>query len=120
MNERRGDFVTGIVIGGLMGFVAGILLAPKSGKETRREIKEGAEELLNRAKEEYEQALDRSRSAYEVAIGKIKALDLPGKVDSLEKEIKNLSAEAKEKVHDKTGRFKRALDAGVEAFKEEK
>ena len=30
-----GDFLAGLVIGGLMGFVAGVLLAPAPGSETR-------------------------------------------------------------------------------------
>ncbi len=34
----RGDFFAGLVIGGLAGILAGVLLAPKEGSETRRTI----------------------------------------------------------------------------------
>jgi len=44
--ERRGDFIAGILIGGMIGAVIGILYAPKSGKETREDIARKADELL--------------------------------------------------------------------------
>jgi gas vesicle protein len=34
------------------GFVAGVLVAPKSGKETRKDIKHKAEELKGKAESE--------------------------------------------------------------------
>ncbi len=37
-----GKFVTGFVIGGAIGAIAGILLAPQSGEETREAISENA------------------------------------------------------------------------------
>lgn len=44
-----------IAIAATAGFVAGILLAPKSGKETREEIKVKANEAKGRAKEKARQ-----------------------------------------------------------------
>ena len=38
--NKAGLIATGIVIGAVAGVVAGLLLAPKSGKETRGMIKE--------------------------------------------------------------------------------
>jgi len=37
--SNGGKFIKGAVIGAVAGFAAGILLAPKSGKETRSDIK---------------------------------------------------------------------------------
>ncbi|MBE0557521.1 MAG: YtxH domain-containing protein, partial [Proteobacteria bacterium] len=49
------DCVKGLLIGGLIGAVVGILYAPKSGKATREDIRESAEELLEKAKSQYEE-----------------------------------------------------------------
>lgn len=44
-NNNSGTFVLGMVIGGILGTVAGILMAPRSGKETRRILKKSADAL---------------------------------------------------------------------------
>jgi gas vesicle protein len=56
MSENNGDLLAGFIIGGLIGITLGILFAPKSGKETREDIKRKADELIIKAKEEYEKA----------------------------------------------------------------
>ena len=50
------DSVKGFIIGGGIGTVLGMLYAPKSGKEVRKEIRNASEELLKKSKEQYEQA----------------------------------------------------------------
>lgn len=45
----RGKFALGAVIGIVAGAIAGILTAPKSGKETRADIKAKANELKSQA-----------------------------------------------------------------------
>ncbi len=42
------DFVVGVVIGGIAGAVTSLLLAPKSGKELRGDIKEKSGELYQK------------------------------------------------------------------------
>lgn len=49
------DSIKGFIIGGLIGAALGILLAPKSGKETRDGIRNSAEGLLEKAKAQYEE-----------------------------------------------------------------
>ncbi len=44
-------FLAGFIVGGAIGAVAGILLAPKSGEETRAMLKDGAKDALKRADE---------------------------------------------------------------------
>jgi gas vesicle protein len=87
------DCVKGLIIGGLIGAAVGILYAPKSGKETREDICNSAEELLEKAKKQYE--------------GTCEMIE---KVTGREKE---LYAESK-------ARLKKAIEAGVKAFKQEK
>ena len=47
MSEKSngGTFVAGIVVGGLIGTAIGLLLAPRSGRETRRILKKSADAL---------------------------------------------------------------------------
>ena len=87
------DCIKGLLIGGLIGAVVGILYAPKSGEETREEIRHSAEELLEKAKCQYEEAY---------------------------RKVEKLADREKESIIGKKERLKRALEAGVEAFKQEK
>ncbi|GAB6988598.1 YtxH domain-containing protein [Paenibacillus pini] len=42
MNEKNKGLLWGILSGSVIGFAAGLLLAPKNGKELRQDIAEGA------------------------------------------------------------------------------
>ena len=46
---KKGRFAIGAIVGAGAGIVAGILTAPKSGKETRADLKEKATELKEEA-----------------------------------------------------------------------
>jgi gas vesicle protein len=122
MSDRSGDFIKGLFIGGLIGAVLGILYAPKSGKETREDIARKTEELMARAREEYELALEKSKKAYEAAVKRLKEAEIAAKekVVEMESKVEELAERGKETILDGKGRLKRAIDAGVEAFKEEK
>ena len=87
------DCLKGLLIGGLIGAVMGILYAPKSGKAIREDIRDSAEELLEKAKHQYEEAY---------------------------KKIEKLADREKESIIGKKERLQKALEAGVEAFKQEK
>lgn len=56
-------FWTGFIVGGMVGAIAGILFAPKSGEETRAIIGEKTGEWRDRAEELAESAQYRVRSA---------------------------------------------------------
>lgn len=51
MGRDNNDLVTGALIGGILGGVAGLLMAPKSGKELREDICEGYNCLNDKARE---------------------------------------------------------------------
>ena len=44
-------FLAGFIVGGAIGALAGVLLAPKSGEETRAMIADTTKDVLNRANE---------------------------------------------------------------------
>ena len=72
----KGLVVGGLVVAGaLIGAALGILYAPKSGKETREDIRHSADGLLKKAKEQYEEAT----KAIEKVAAREKALLLGGK-----------------------------------------
>ncbi len=50
-----GKFLAGFLVGGAIGAVAGILLAPKSGEETRQMISDSTKDALKRADETVKQ-----------------------------------------------------------------
>jgi gas vesicle protein len=119
--NKNGDFIAGLIVGGLIGAVIGILYAPKSGRETREELGRKADEILSKAKEEYEHAVEKSRKAYEATVQRLKALEEKAleKAEEAEEKAEALAERGKETLLEGKGRLKRAIDAGVEAFKEE-
>jgi gas vesicle protein len=70
MTENRndcGNFLRGFVIGGVLGALAGIFFAPKSGKELRSDIKEKGSEIIKDSKEIYADASTRAKEIIEEA-----------------------------------------------------
>jgi len=122
MTMKTTDFLKGVLIGGLIGAAAGILFAPKSGKETREDIARKTDEIIKKAKEEYEVALEKSKNAYETAIRKAKEIQSMAreKVEDVEESVTELTEKGKETLLDNKTRLKKALDAGIDAFREEK
>ena len=55
-NNSAESFMKGLLLGTVAGVVAGILLAPKSGAETREDIKKLAEDLRDKAEDAYAKA----------------------------------------------------------------
>ncbi|MBI2588708.1 YtxH domain-containing protein [Candidatus Saccharibacteria bacterium] len=67
----------GALIAGIGGYLAGILTAPKSGKETREDIAEKAEDLKDDAQEQLQKASDELGELIKTA--KTKTLELGSK-----------------------------------------
>jgi gas vesicle protein len=97
-NEREcGNFLKGFVIGGFLGALAGILFAPKPGKELRSEIKVKGSEVLKDAQEIYE---DASKKAKEI-------------IDEAKKRADELKKEADRRVDEARQRAKEILSRGA-------
>ena len=54
--NNQNDFLIGLLFGSILGALAGIFFAPKSGKQLRSRIKEKGTEVLKDAEEIYEEA----------------------------------------------------------------
>jgi len=122
MSENNGDLMKGFVIGGLVGAVLGILFAPKSGRETREDIARKTEDALERARGEYEKAVDKSKRAYEAAVKRLHDLEVTAKekVEEVEGKVADLAHQGSGIVHEGKDKLMKAIDAGVEAYREEK
>ncbi len=55
----------GLLVGAAVGGMAGMLLAPKAGKETREDIKAKANEVQERTKEMIEETKERAGEMYD-------------------------------------------------------
>jgi len=121
MSEKSSDLLKGLFVGGLIGVVLGILFAPKSGKETREDIIRKTDEFLDQAKEGYESALEKGKTVYETAVKHLKDLEISAKekMDEAEGKINEFAQHSAEVVGDNKTRFRKAIDAGLEAYKEE-
>ena len=62
-NNDFGAFLAGVIVGGVMGALTALLMAPQSGEETRSFIKEKGIVIKERAAESAEEALKRAEEA---------------------------------------------------------
>ena len=75
MSKETNSFLKGLGLGVVAGAVTGILLAPKSGKETREDIKKVATDIKGKAEDIYSDAKKKLEK-------KVKAVkDLGNKID---------------------------------------
>lgn len=121
MTEKSSDLLKGFFIGGLIGLALGILFAPKSGKETRDDLTRKANDLLAKAKEEYEKAAEKSKLAYEGSMQHLSNLGLSAKdtVGDIKNKVGELANQGVEAIQNNKSKFKKAIDAGLEAYREE-
>jgi len=122
MSEGKGDLFIGLMVGGLIGAAIGILFAPKSGKETREDIANKADEVLTKAKEEYGKAVEKSKAAYDAAVLRLKDVEVSAKekVEEIEGKVSEMASHGADVLQDNKNRLKKALDAGVDAYRQEK
>lgn len=102
--EKAFSFIKGLFIGAIAGAAAGILLAPKSGKETQEDIKKLAKEYTEKAVDMYQatkKILEKKLDALKKAGSKIDESKYMGLVTEVVEEIKkdgSVTAEAAKKL----------------------
>lgn len=79
---KTGSFIGGLLTGAVVGGVIALLYAPKSGKETRDDLKKRLEEYGKEMEKIKAKAKEKSKEVKE---------DLKNKIDDLAKEIENLA-----------------------------
>lgn len=98
MGKTAKRIAIGATIAAAAGYVAGILTAPKSGKETRDDIKNKALQTYSEAEKELKKL--HTQLADVMAQAKDKASELTGKARSQYEEVIQKSQEAKDKVRE--------------------
>lgn len=114
--------LTYLLIGGGIGAILALLFAPKSGEELRGDIADATRKGIEKSKEAAALVGDRAGEYYEV--GREKAGEYyqaaQDKAGELKEKAGELTEKAKEAVASTTNPFSAALDAGKEAYTEEK
>ncbi|GIV54201.1 MAG: hypothetical protein KatS3mg039_0719 [Candidatus Kapaibacterium sp.] len=129
-NYLRG-FLTGALIGGMAGAITALLLAPKSGRELRRDIAERTSELYDRAQDVLNPkpvgeelppvALNQGklRAQQIVQSAREQAEQLIASAEQVLRDARTKAAHAKEQIQENIERVRDAAKASVEAFKSE-
>jgi gas vesicle protein len=78
MSDNK-DTLCAFILGGLIGAAIGVLYAPKSGKETRHDLKRFSEDVSDKVKDFGEDLTDKGRKVYEEGKDKISEVFEAGK-----------------------------------------
>lgn len=92
------NFIVGMTLGALVGTTAALLLAPQSGKRTRRQLARKAEELGDTATEAFDEAREETRRL----------------ADRTARETKRLADRARTRADRTSDRLSEAVDRGRE------
>lgn len=104
----KGKIALGALFGAVTGFVAGVLTAPKSGKETRTDIKDAAVKAKDTAASEAVKAKD---------IAEKKAHEVKAKAEEIFDDVKTKAQEVAEDVTEKATEIKGRAEQAVEGAK---
>lgn len=105
-SEKRGWLkgMIGFLFGGLAGFVGGLLVAPKSGRESREQLRAKAEELAESGRETYTAQREKVQDMIEA-----------GRTTASEK-----SEELRSKIEEIKGKLREEADEVEKAIKKER
>ena len=98
--KTKVHFFKGLLVGGALGALAGILFAPKSGKEMRSDIKKKGNKIVKDGQEIY---ADASTKAKEI-IGEVKH-----QAKELRREAEDTGEKIADEVHEKIGQVKKVF-----------
>jgi gas vesicle protein len=100
MAEKKNGFAAGALIGAAVGAVAALLYAPKSGKETRDDLKKKAKDMKDQAQVEADKAMKKANDVKD---------DVAAKADRLKKD-------AQAAAEDWRGRASRVVETAKDEF----
>lgn len=102
MSKNKADkLALGAIIGGIAGYITGVLTAPKSGKQTRTDIVDKVESVKDGAENQLQDAID----------------ELNGTINSLKSKGVALSAKARSEYDDTLVKAKDAQNKATQVLK---
>ena len=101
-------FIAGFVVGGAIGALAGILLAPKSGEETRKLLADSTKDMVRRADETAKQIQSKADDAVS---------DLQKKGEEIKDKLLDLISKQKEAKSDASAENENKEDNAKETSK---
>jgi gas vesicle protein len=107
--------LTYLLVGGAIGAIVALLFAPKSGQELREDIAEATKKGIEKGKEAASAVSEKAGEYYEVT--KEKAGEI---IHDAQEAVGDLGDKAKDAVTSATNPFSAAIEAGKEAYIEEK
>jgi gas vesicle protein len=96
--DKNKGLAAGVAVGAVLGVLAGILFAPKSGKETRKDIKDSAIKIAAKLQEEAKKI--------QIELGEL--------IDVAESKAKNAGKSVSAKTHELIDHAKQTRDTLVE------
>jgi gas vesicle protein len=131
-NSGKGLFL-GFLAGGIVGAIAALLYAPKSGRELRKDIRYKSDEYSDDVEKYFVEARDKAKDLINDGKKKSEKLinDAKIKSDELLKDAERIFNDAKSKTEgyvskgketldQESAKLKTAVKAGVDAYKETK
>ncbi|HVN23439.1 MAG TPA: YtxH domain-containing protein [Syntrophorhabdales bacterium] len=110
-----GAILLSFLLGGITGAAVAFLLAPKAGSETRRQIREFADDVKEKAEGYFEQAKETASSTVEKGRGFVEK-----NRSLLTSAIDGGIEKGKDFIEKKKTLLTSAVEAGVEAYQKEK
>lgn len=74
MSGNKSAVILSFIVGGAVGAGLGLLLAPASGVETRRRLKEGVKEGIDVAKARFDEGVGVAKTRFDEGVGKVRDL----------------------------------------------
>lgn len=114
--DTAGKVSFGLALGTLLGSAAGLLLAPKSGKETREDIKNFADEKSDQIKAQTKELGRNVESAYKTTVNRIskfgdeKLIQLKNAKDDAEVKAEELKEDAVKKANEVKGEVAESVE----------
>lgn len=125
-DSEIGAFLSGFVIGGLVGAAVALIMAPQSGEETRAQIRQRSIELRDQAYETAEETRKRAEEAAAQARARAEQLaaEARARAETLGQEVRTRADElqhrGKEVFDEQRGKLESAIEAGKKAVQQKR
>jgi len=115
MSDNKGDSLLKILVGALIGGIAGIFFAPKTGEHLRQDLSDDLDEYLKKVRATRDNFVNETEKTAE---------EIRSKADQIsafiDKYGENAVQESVEKIEAEINAFKSAIKAAMESYKKSK